>query len=514
MLEDFHKKNYYMLQTLLKEIENYNIISFDAFDTLLLRDLLYTTDIFKLLGKFAEEQMQISGFEYLRANEESNLRQNTGQEEVTIDDIYNSIENKLHCDCSKLKAQEITLEKEHIFLNPLIKQVFDVALQKHKKVWIISDIYFSKKVMLDILQQVHITDYDNLFLSSEIGKTKYSGNLYRYILEKEKVKPEKWLHIGDHLDSDAKMPRMLGITAFHYISLREKYFINKEQEYQEREFIEGHPIERDKEVYTIEKSVKVATQINRFYTQVVEPDPNVAVHVADVSMMFNMSSEKVDNLKEYVIKLLKRQLMFQEFWALKNISFDVYKGEKVGLVGLNGSGKSTILKIISGVLKPTTGKVEVQGSIAPLIELGAGFDMDLSARENIYLNGAILGYSRENMAHHYSEIIHFSELEEFEDVPIKNFSSGMVARLGFAIATCHVPDILIIDEILSVGDFEFQKKCHCKMKELTEKGATVLFVSHSANDIVEMCDKVVWLEHGKLIDMGESQYIVDKYLNR
>ena len=204
--------------------------------------------------------------------------------------------------------------------------------------------------------------------------------------------------------------------------------------------------------------------------------------------------------------------MFKEFWALRNISFDVHKGEKVGLIGLNGSGKSTTLKIVSGVLKATEGKVWVKGSVAPLIELGAGFDEKLSARENIYLNGAILGYSRKQMDEVYDSIIDFSELKEFEDVAIKNYSSGMVARLGFAIATSHVPDVLIIDEILSVGDFEFQKKCHRRMQELTGMGATVLFVSHSSGDIISMCDRAIWLDHGQLIDEGEAEFVIGKYI--
>lgn len=173
-----------------------------------------------------------------------------------------------------------------------------------------------------------------------------------------------------------------------------------------------------------------------------------------------------------------------------------------------------MLKVISGVLKPTEGSVKVYGNIAPLIELGAGFDVELSAKENVYLNGAILGYSREEMSSMYDSIIEFAELKEFENVAIKNFSSGMIARLGFAIATCQKPDILIIDEILAVGDFEFQKKCHKRMQALTDSGTTVLFVSHSAGDIIDMCDRAIWLDHGHVVQQGEAQYIVEKYLNK
>lgn len=190
------------------------------------------------------------------------------------------------------------------------------------------------------------------------------------------------------------------------------------------------------------------------------------IEIKNVSMMFNKSSERVDSLKEYLIKLVKRQLMFEEFWALKNIDLTIYKGEAVGFVGLNGSGKSTLLKIIAKVLKPTQGEVYVNGVVAPLIELGAGFDVDLSARENIFLNGAVLGYSKEDMKSKFDSIMDFAELWDFVDCPVKNYSSGMMARLGFAIATAHTPDILIIDEILGVGDFKFQKKCQARMKKL------------------------------------------------
>jgi ABC-2 type transport system ATP-binding protein len=238
------------------------------------------------------------------------------------------------------------------------------------------------------------------------------------------------------------------------------------------------------------------------------------IKVENVSMMFNLSSEKVDSIKEYVIKMIKGTLMFEEFWALQDISFEIKKGERFGIVGLNGSGKSTLLKVISGVLKPTKGKVIVHGMIAPLIELGAGFDLDLSAKENIFLNGAILGYSRQEMQEKYDEIIEFSELRNFENVAIKNFSSGMVARLGFAIATCHIPDILIVDEILSVGDFEFQKKCQEKMKQMTESGTTVLFVSHSQGQIVELCDKAIWLQNGHLVEIGDAVHITQEYLHQ
>ena len=235
------------------------------------------------------------------------------------------------------------------------------------------------------------------------------------------------------------------------------------------------------------------------------------IKVEDVSMKFNLSSEKFDSFKEYVIKRLKKQVKFDEFWALKNVSFEVYKGESLGLIGLNGSGKSTMLKTIAGVLKPTTGKVEVCGTVAPLIELGAGFDMDLTARENVFLNGALLGYGREEMEKHYDNIVEVSELQNFMDVPVKNFSSGMVSRLAFAIATIGTPDILIVDEVLSVGDFRFQQKCEERIRKMMEHGTTILFVSHSIAQVESLCEKIVWLEHGHVKRFGDADEICKEY---
>ena len=230
----------------------------------------------------------------------------------------------------------------------------------------------------------------------------------------------------------------------------------------------------------------------------------IVVKVDHVSMKFNLSSEKFDSFKEYVIKSIKKQVSFEEFWALQDVSFNVYKGDSLGLIGLNGSGKSTMLKTIAGVLKPTIGSVQVNGSVAPLIELGAGFDMDLTARENVFLNGALLGYRRSEMEHHYEDIVDFSELKNFMDVPVKNFSSGMVSRLAFAIATIGTPDILIVDEVLSVGDFLFQQKCESRIRNMMHKGTTILFVSHSINQVESLCNKIVWLEHGRMKRFGKE----------
>ena len=240
-------------------------------------------------------------------------------------------------------------------------------------------------------------------------------------------------------------------------------------------------------------------------------EKQLVIKVDHVSMKFNLASEKFDSFKEYFIKSLKKQVSYNEFWALKDVSFEVYKGDSLGLIGLNGSGKSTILNIIAGVLKPTKGSVQVNGSVAPLIELGAGFDFDLTASENIYLNGALLGYSREVMQTYYDNIVEFSELQNFMDVPVKNFSSGMVSRLAFAIATIGTPDILIVDEVLSVGDFRFQQKCEERIRHMMEAGTTILFVSHSIEQVKSICNKIVWLDHGNVKRFGDAEAICQEY---
>lgn len=237
------------------------------------------------------------------------------------------------------------------------------------------------------------------------------------------------------------------------------------------------------------------------------------IEINDVTMCFNLEEERTDTIKEYILKLLKGKLHFNEFYALKNVSFNIKKGEAVALIGVNGSGKSTLLKIIAGVMYPTHGSIKVNGSIAPLIELGAGFDMDLTARENIYLNGAVLGYDRKFMEEHFDEIVEFSELQNFMDVPVKNFSSGMVARLGFAIATIVKADILIVDEVLAVGDFQFQQKCKKRIEELLSNGTTLLFVSHNKEQVNELCDRAIWLEHGIMKLDGPACEVTEKYSN-
>lgn len=234
------------------------------------------------------------------------------------------------------------------------------------------------------------------------------------------------------------------------------------------------------------------------------------IEVKNVSMEFNLSEQKTDNLKEFVIKFLKRELHFQSFWALNNVSLRINKGDRVGFLGLNGAGKSTLLKIISGVLKPTKGEVKVYGSMAPLLALGAGFDPNFSGRDNIFLNGAVLGHSRSEMEKKYDDIVNFAELNDFIDVPIKNYSSGMKSRLAFAIATSVNPDILILDEVLSVGDMSFQRKSKDRMDNVMSD-ATLLFVSHSVSQVRNLCDKAVWLHKGSIIAAGEVNEICNQY---
>ncbi|WP_418451687.1 ABC transporter ATP-binding protein [Candidatus Ventrimonas sp.] len=237
-----------------------------------------------------------------------------------------------------------------------------------------------------------------------------------------------------------------------------------------------------------------------------------AVEVNNVTIRFNMASEKVDNLKEYVIKLIKKELIFQEFLAVKDVSFKVKKGEAWALIGVNGSGKSTMLKAISGILKPYKGSITVNGEVAPLIELGAGFDPNLTARENIYLNGTVLGHSKKYMDEHFDEIVDFAELWDFLDTPIKNFSSGMTARLGFSVATMVAPDILICDEILAVGDYLFQQKCMERMNRMLSGGTTLLFVSHTIDTVRKLCDHAIWLDHGVAKMAGEVNEVCDAYM--
>ena len=241
-------------------------------------------------------------------------------------------------------------------------------------------------------------------------------------------------------------------------------------------------------------------------------EKRVMIDVDHVSIRFNLSNQKVDNLKEYFIKLLKKQLMFQEFFAVKDVSFKVHAGEAWGLIGTNGSGKSTMLKAISGILAPYKGSITVNGSVAPLIELGAGFDQELTARENIFLNGCVLGHTEKFMKEHFDEIVDFAEIHQFLDSPLKNYSSGMRARLGFSVATMVKPDILIVDEILAVGDYKFRQKCEKRMKELLSGGTTLLYVSHSIDEVKRLCDHALWIDKGVERMQGNAIEVCDAYM--
>ena len=243
-----------------------------------------------------------------------------------------------------------------------------------------------------------------------------------------------------------------------------------------------------------------------------DKNAEVMVDVDHVTMIFNMASEQLNSLKEYAIKAVRGELRFKEFRALDDVSFKVRQGDVFGILGTNGSGKSTVLKIIAGVLEPSEGKCTVKGNIAPLIELGAGFDMELTARENIYLNGALLGYTKQFIDSHFDEIVSFAEIEKFLDMPLKNYSSGMVARIAFAIATVTIPDVLIVDEVLSVGDFMFQQKCERRISSMIkDHQVTVLIVSHDTDLIERLCNKAIWIEKGNVRMVGAARDVCETY---
>lgn len=238
------------------------------------------------------------------------------------------------------------------------------------------------------------------------------------------------------------------------------------------------------------------------------------VEVKDVSLKFKLEQNRANSLKEFCVRWMKHDLKSEDFWALSGISFEVEKGDVIGIIGHNGAGKSTLLKVISGIMKPTKGSVEAHGNIVPMLELGSGFDFELSGRENIYLNGAILGYSEEFLNNKYQEIVDFSELGNFIESPLRTYSSGMLARLAFSVACVVEPEILIVDEILSVGDADFQEKSRARMMGLMAGGTTVFFVSHSLEQIREMCNKVLWLEHGEAQQFGKTKEICNLYEGR
>jgi len=244
-------------------------------------------------------------------------------------------------------------------------------------------------------------------------------------------------------------------------------------------------------------------------TQIAAAQP--IIQLENVSVSYRLPSERIGTFKEYAIRKLQRKIKIEKFWALNDISLQVNQGDVFGLIGNNGAGKSTMLKVISKVLKPTKGRVVVYGKIAPLLELGAGFHPELSGRENVFLNGALLGYSREEMEAVFDEIVDFAELKQFINSPVRTYSSGMYARLGFAVATAHMPEILILDEILSVGDEAFQKKSRDRLQKFQKHGATVLMVSHALDSMIGMCNRVAWIDHGNLRQIGAPQEVIDAY---
>ena len=259
------------------------------------------------------------------------------------------------------------------------------------------------------------------------------------------------------------------------------------------------------------KTEKVGKEAKSDKKSKAQPEKRTVVKVDHVSVRFHMASDRVNTLKEFVIKTVTKKINYTEFWALRDVSFEIKKGDVLGIIGRNGAGKSTLLKVISGIMKPTAGTCVNHGNIVPMLELGSGFDFELSGRENIFLNGAILGYSEEFLQRKFDEILAFSELGEFIEAPLRNYSSGMVMRLAFAIATVVSPEILIVDEILAVGDAQFQEKSRKRMAEMMSGGTTVLFVSHEMSQIRNMCSKVVWLEHGRVVAFGPAKEICDRY---
>lgn len=281
-----------------------------------------------------------------------------------------------------------------------------------------------------------------------------------------------------------------------------------------RFFLSADIFNTDETITTVGDWTEISRPENRISAPIVSDDAEVVIDVDDISMVFNIASEQFNSLKEYFIALARRELSFKPFRALDHVSFQVRRGEAMGLVGTNGSGKSTMLKIIAGVLDASDGSCTVTGTIAPLIELGAGFDMELTARENIYLNGALLGYRHEFIDEHFDDIVSFAELHDFMDMPLKNYSSGMVARIAFAVATVTEPDILIVDETLSVGDFLFQQKCERRIQELIDStGVTVLLVSHSIDLVERICNRVAWIEKGHLRMVGHANEVCGAYRN-
>ena len=512
MVASFQKKNYYFLQTMKQEVERFSLISFNIFDTLLLREVLFPRDIWKLVADHAEKKYAIHDFLYIRENVEAELASSTLNGTVSQIAIYREIAARYpQWPVEELQAYELEMEAEKIRPNPLMQEIYTAAVTAGKKVCLLADTSLPLERVQQMLAACGYNKDVSIYLSSECSLSKSNGSLYHHILAELQLEPRQWLHIGSDFHGDIEIPRQLHIVAASYRCPRDLYLEDRTEAHKKEEEKAGCTIVQEPLDTSLAFSINTACEINEVYTAVLAPNEDTVISVDHVSMMFNMSQEKVDNIKEYVIKLIKHELMFHEFWALTDVSFELERGDSLGIVGLNGSGKSTLLKIIAGVLKPTKGHVTTAGSIAPLIELGAGFDDDLSAEENIMLNGSILGYSKDYMKSKYDDIIRFAELEGFTNTALKNFSSGMKARLGFAIATMNIPDILILDEVLAVGDFKFQEKSFARTQEIIGAGTTVLFVSHSVEQVRRMCNKALWLDHGKTVMFGDVETVCSAY---
>ena len=388
-----------------------------------------------------------------------------------------------------------------------------------------------KKIKTQIIPAIHNTVSLQFYLKTEDGEpivneeVQYKiiiPNTGRFFIHRLRTNEEGKVHLTLNLVADTLIEMIYEgndkyektkVTAFRVKPSQEEKDLKNKHPMQVKKREEAkkkkEEAKKKKEEEKLEKVKEYEETQNQL--QVIGED-NIAIELRNVSLSFKIGKDKIDNLKEYVIRTLKRtkekKIIFK---ATDNVSFKIYKGEKVGIIGFNGAGKSTLLKIISGVYAPDEGEVIVNGNIAPLLSLGAGFDKNYSGRENIFLNGAILGYDEEFLKSKYDEIIEFAELGEFINLPVKNYSSGMLSKLGFSIATIVEPDILILDEVLGVGDINFRKKSKEKLQSLMESNTTVLLVSHSINEVRNICDKAIWIEKGKVRAVGEVNAICDQY---
>ena len=381
-----------------------------------------------------------------------------------------------------------------------------------------------KKIKTQIIPAIHNTVSLQVYLKTEDGEAISDKEIiYNFVkfegekdkLFKVKTDPEGKAHLTLNTSKDAEIEVLFdGDEKYEKTKLTTLRVKPSKEEKDLKKNDPSQKVKKEKEAKEKEaRRLKLIEEYNeqQNYLQTTD-DSNIAIELRNVSLSFKIGNDKIDNLKEYVIRTINRTKEKKTiFKATNNVSFKIYKGEKVGLIGFNGAGKSTLLKIISGVYTPDEGDVIINGNIAPLLSLGAGFDKNYSGRENVFLNGAILGYNEEFLRSKYDEILEFSELGEFINLPVKNYSSGMLSKLGFSIATIVEPDILILDEVLGVGDITFKKKSKEKLRSLMASNTTVLLVSHSISEVRNICDKAIWIEQGKVREIGEVNYICDKY---